>query len=175
LGRGLGGVIDLLDDIEKNAIVKWEDVRASRGCAREGRAKKGPVAVIECLQEIPCNPCETGCRFGAIAVGDPMTSLPILDDEKCTGCGNCVAVCPGLAIFIEDESQEGVEALVSIPFEYLPVPERGAVVRAIDRSGRGICDARVTNVRKPKGFNKTAVVTIAVPREYVHEARGIAI
>jgi Fe-S-cluster-containing hydrogenase component 2 len=168
-------VVDLLTDIEKNGIVKWEDVQASRGCPGEGRAKKGPVAVIECLQEIPCNPCETGCRFGAIAVGDPITNLPVLDEEKCTGCGTCVAVCPGLAIFIEDESKDGPEALVSIPYEYLPVPELGAQVRATDRSGRVICDAKVATVRKPKGFNKTAVITIAVPREYVHEARGIAI
>ena len=165
----------MLKDIEKSGIVKWEDVQTSRGCPGEGRAKKGPVAVIECLQEIPCNPCETGCRFGAIAVGDPITNLPVLDEGKCEGCGNCVAVCPGLAIFIEDESKDGPMAFVSIPYEYLPVWERGDTVRATDRSGQAICDAEIVSVRKPKGFNKTAVVTMAVPREFVHEARGIAV
>jgi len=27
------------------------------------RINKGPVAVIECFQNIPCNPCQTACRF----------------------------------------------------------------------------------------------------------------
>ena len=38
----------------------------------EERMAQGPVAVAECVQEIPCNPCETACRFHAIKVGDPM-------------------------------------------------------------------------------------------------------
>jgi len=167
-------VSGLLKDVEKDGIVKWEDVMASKGCPSSSRAEKGPVAVIECLQEIPCNPCETGCPFGAISVGDRITNLPVLNEEKCRGCGNCVPVCPGLAIFIEDLSEPGDEAKVTLPYEYLPLPERGAVVKATDRAGREICDATVVDVRKPAAFNKTAVITISVPKEFVHEARGIA-
>lgn len=164
----------LLKDVEKDGIVRWEDVAASKGCPSSLRAEKGPVAVIECLQEIPCNPCETGCSFGAISVGDPITNLPVLDEEKCKGCGRCVAVCPGLAIFIEDLSEPGNEARVTLAYEYLPLPERGAAVRATDRAGQEICDAKVVDVKKPEAFNKTAVITISVPKDYVHEARGIA-
>ena len=43
----------LLKDVEKDGIVRWEDVAASKGCPSSLRAEKGPVAVIECLQEIP--------------------------------------------------------------------------------------------------------------------------
>lgn len=155
--------------------MQWKDVSGSKGCPDEGRAKRGPVAVVECLQEIPCNPCQTSCPRGAIQVGDPITNLPQLDEELCTGCGNCVAICPGLAIFVENDSIGQDTAEVTFPYEYLPVPDKGAQVRATDRAGREICDATVMNVRKPKAYNKTAVITISVPREYLHEARGIAL
>lgn len=29
--------------------------------------------------------------------------IPIIDREMCTGCGNCVEICPPLAIVMEDE------------------------------------------------------------------------
>ena len=32
----------------------------------EERRKKGPYAIFECFQQIPCNPCYTACRFGAV-------------------------------------------------------------------------------------------------------------
>ena len=64
------------------------------------RAERGPVAVIECVQQIPCNPCEKACPFGAIEVGPDITNLPRLDLDKCRGCGICLSKCPGLAIFL---------------------------------------------------------------------------
>ena len=39
------------------------------GIPSEERMKLGPVACIECLQQIPCNPCEEACPRGAITVG----------------------------------------------------------------------------------------------------------
>lgn len=36
--------------------------------------------------------CVRACPFGAITMGDD--SLPIVDAEKCTACGKCVAICP---------------------------------------------------------------------------------
>ena len=62
------------------------------------RLRKGPVAILECVQEIPCNPCEKACPFGAITVGEDITALPRIDREKCTGCGACLKVCPVAAI-----------------------------------------------------------------------------
>ena len=48
------------------------------GMPSEERIKKGSVACIECAQEIPCNPCEEACPYGAITVGKPITNLPKL-------------------------------------------------------------------------------------------------
>ena len=47
-----------------------------RHCPPEERMAKGRVAVIECVQEIPCNPCENACRLGAITIGEQITNLP---------------------------------------------------------------------------------------------------
>ena len=59
----------------------------------EARTARGPVAVIECVQQIPCNPCEKACPFGAIEIGPDITQLPRLDLEKCRGCGICADLC----------------------------------------------------------------------------------
>ena len=36
--------------------------------------------------------CVKSCQFDAIMIGD--NGLPIVDDDKCTGCGNCETACP---------------------------------------------------------------------------------
>ena len=89
--------------LDYEELAKWQVLPS------KDRFEKGPVAVIECIQEIPCNPCEAACRFGAIQIGDPITNLPKLIENKCTGCGICVANCPGLAIFIINKVYEILE------------------------------------------------------------------
>lgn len=37
--------------------------------------------------------CEVSCSFDAIHM-DPKTGLPVVDEEKCTACGDCVDACP---------------------------------------------------------------------------------
>ena len=84
--------------------LEYEELSQIQKLPSDERYAKGPVAVIECVQEIPCNPCEAACRFGAIHIGDPITNLPTCSHDKCTGCGVCVSKCPGLAIFIVNKA-----------------------------------------------------------------------
>ena len=77
-----------------------EELRKVPGFPSEERMRKGPVAVIECVQEIPCNPCQAACPKKAITIGENITHLPVLDQEVCIGCGICISRCPGLAIFV---------------------------------------------------------------------------
>ena len=149
-----------------------EELKGSPGIPSEARRKKGPVAVIECTQDIPCNPCEGSCKVGAITVGEDITNLPHLDGEKCVGCTTCVPVCPGQAIFMVDESIEGDKAAVTIPYEFRSVPEKGQVVTALDRSGTELGDAVVAGVRKTEKMDQTSLVTIEVPKEWSMKARG---
>ena len=136
------------------------------------RISRGPVAVLECVQQIPCNPCEKACPFGAITVGDDITALPRLDLEKCRGCGICLSKCPGLAIFLVDGSQPGTEALVMLPYEYLPLPEVGEIVDATDRLGRFVVKAKVTKIDSGLQREGTTIVTLAVPKARLHEVRS---
>jgi Fe-S-cluster-containing hydrogenase component 2 len=134
------------------------------------RLTQGPVAVIECVQPIPCNPCEKACPFGAITVGEDITALPVIDRAKCKGCGLCISRCPGLAIFVVDAS--GPEATVMLPYEYLPLPAAGDTVEALDRGGKPVGAARILKVNTAAGLEGTAVVTLAVPRELAGVVRN---
>jgi len=154
-------------------IPSREELEACPGVPSKERMAKGRVAVIECVQEIPCNPCENACRLGAITIGDQITDLPVLHEEKCTGCGLCVANCPGLAITIVDMTYSEKEAVIEFPFEYLPLPGAGDIVDAVNRAGEVMCKGTVTSVRKLKSFAGTAVVGIAVPKEFADEVRSM--
>ncbi len=150
-----------------------EELEAAPGVPSRKRMKKGRVACIECVQGIPCNPCEAACRFGAITVGEEITNLPRLDEEKCTGCGACVAACPGLAITVLNEGYSPTESTIDFPFEYLPLPEVGDQVEAVNRFGEAVCPGRILAVRKPEAYAGTAVVSMAVPTEFADEVRSM--
>lgn len=148
-----------------------EEIKAANGWPPEERFAQGPVAIAECVQEIPCNPCEGACPFHAITVGEPITNTPQIDRGKCTGCGMCVAACSGLAIFVVDKTYSETEATISFPFEYLPLPEKGDVVDALSRGGEFVCKGTVVRVMNPVRNDHTPVITMAVPKEYIDEVR----
>lgn len=133
--------------------------------------QKGPYAVIECFEEIPCNPCVMSCKFDAILPFEDINSLPIVDFEKCTGCAVCAGVCPGLAIFIVDESKSGDFGTLRLPYEYWPLPEKGDIVMALSRAGEDVQQVEVVAVSNVKGA-KTPLVTLRLPKEKLQDVRG---
>ena len=134
--------------------------------------KKGIHPVIECTQNIPCNPCQDACPKKCIEVGEKITTLPhINEDNPCVNCGMCVASCPGQAIFLIDEDCGDGTAEITLPYEFLPVPEKGAVGKALSRKGEPICDATVVNLRTAKAFDQTTLLTMKVPKVYAMKAR----
>ncbi|HHX18873.1 MAG TPA: 4Fe-4S binding protein [Clostridiaceae bacterium] len=138
------------------------------------RRARGPYAMVECFQEIPCNPCSTACPFDAILPMKDINEIPAIDLDRCTGCGICAGVCPGLAIFIIDESKKDGTATVTIPYEFRPLPEKGETVNAVNREGDVIGDATVTRVLASKR-TKTPLITVEVPAELVHDVRFISL
>ena len=159
-------------DSSKTGFLTEEELKDSPGVPTQTRRRKGPVATIECLEDIPCNPCESSCNVGAIIVGEDITNLPHLDGEKCVACQACVYICPGQAIFMVDESLDNSRATVMLPYEYRPLPEEGEVVTALDRAGRELGDAKVVAVRHTKRMDATATVTIEVSNEWSMKARA---
>ena len=112
------------EGVAYTGVPSKEELRQAPGVPSQERMRQGRVAVIECVQEIPCNPCESACRFQAIHIGEQITDLPRIDEEKCTGCGACVAACPGLAITVVDKSYSETEGTSNFPLEYLPLPQK---------------------------------------------------
>ena len=133
---------------------------------------KGIHPVIECTQNIPCNPCQDACKRGCIRIGKQITALPAVDEAvTCTGCGMCVASCSGQAIFLVNEDYEAGYAAVTMPYEFLPLPKVGEVGEAFDRSGKSVCSAEVVTIKSVAAFDKTHLLTIKVPVEMAMKAR----
>lgn len=150
-----------------------EELKKLTAYPTEERMMQGPVAIAECTQEIPCNPCEASCRFGAICIGEPITNLPNIDVDKCIGCGQCIAQCSGMAIFVINKVYGDGKGTVSFPYEYMPLPVEGQKVKAVNRRGEVVCDGEILSVKNPKSFDRTPVVTVVIPAEYTEEVRSI--
>ena len=159
----------LSESLLKRGYIEPEELKAFPAASTH---VKGIHPVIECTQNIPCNPCQDACPFGCILVGSDIIKIPAIDPEKkCGGCGNCVASCSGQAIFLVNEDYEPGYATVGLPYEFLPLPEAGTKGKALDRGGKPVCDAEVVSVRMTAAMDKTALLTMKVPVEYVNQAR----
>jgi hypothetical protein len=83
----------------------------------------------------------------------------------------CVASCSGQAIFLVNEDYEKEYAAVTLPYEFLPLPQKGDKGKALDRSGKPVCDAEIVEVRSSKAYDHTNLLTMKVPADMVMEAR----
>lgn len=160
--------IEISTNLLKNGYVADDEIERFPGVTH----KKGIHPVIECTQNIPCNPCQDACPKKCISIGENITSLPIvLEDSDCINCGMCVASCSGQAIFLVDEDCGDGSATVTLPYEFLPLPEEGTKGIALGRNGKKVCEATVVSVKTAKAFDKTHLLTMRVPKEYAMTAR----
>jgi Fe-S-cluster-containing hydrogenase component 2 len=111
--------------------------------------------------------------LGAISKPGGINDLPIVDFEVCNGCGACIKQCPGLAIFVVDKTYSETHAIVRIPHEFVPVPEKGQLVVGMDREGEERGKFEVEKVISGGAVNKTTVVWLRVPKELAMEIRAI--
>jgi Fe-S-cluster-containing hydrogenase component 2 len=151
-------------EYEKTGILSIADLQIPK----KKQLEKG-VAILECVQEIPCNPCVESCPVHAISMKD-INAPPVNNFEKCIGCTKCVGVCPGLAIFVIKIKED--KAWITLPYEFVTVPKVGDVVQALDRVGRVRGKALVKKVVKQ---GKTVVVTIEVNSSLAMDIRNIRV
>lgn len=161
------------DGVLATGIPSQAELEASPGYPGAEALARGPIVVIECVQDIPCNPCELVCPNNAIHVGEPITNLPVFVADKCDACSQCIPICPGQAIFRVDMTYAENRAAVSFPYEFLPMPSVGESVQGVNRAGEVVCDAEVLRVQRPKSFDLTAVITLAVPKDMAMEVRSM--
>lgn len=148
-----------------NGVVKGKLLDEKLEAVLNSNKKSG--AVLECYQEIPCNPCSTSCPFDAIKVEPDLNQVPVIDYDLCTSCGICVYNCPGLAIFVVDMSKE--KAVFKISYELLPIPEKGMILKGVNRAGEVICDAEVIRVQNSKAQDNTVLIHVEVDKAYYSE------
>ena len=137
--------------------------------------KKNGLVVIECPQRIPCNPCHTSCPTAAVVPFEDINDVPRIDYAKCTGCGMCVAKCPGLACFVVDLTWGGPDqALMKLPYEMLPRPEKGQKVQCLSRTGEVVCESTLEAVAEP-WKDRTLVVHVGVPKDQIGQVRAVRV
>ena len=139
------------------------------------RFAKGPVVIVECFQEIPCDPCVKACNRGAITMSRDINDIPAVDWDKCNGCGLCISLCPGLAVFVVDKTYSDELALVKLPYEYIPVPYSGQFVTGLNRAGEALGSFEVIKVTSGGKKNMTFTVSLAVPTNLAMEIRDIRV
>ena len=147
----------------EDGIVSLEEISLPTG----ERFNQGPVAIIECIQEIPCNPCVDSCPQNAIVIEGSINNVPEVQFDLCNGCGICISNCPGLAIFLVDKTAPSV----GLPYEFLPLPEKGEMVDLLDRGGEICGQGTVTRIRNTRAQDRTPMVTIAMEKDLVMQAR----
>ncbi|MFP4287175.1 MAG: NADH-quinone oxidoreductase subunit I [Candidatus Izemoplasmataceae bacterium] len=130
-------------------------------------------AIIECYKEIPCNPCSTVCPVDAIFIPEDINVRPLIDFDACTGCGKCVYHCPGLAITLR-QLKDG-KALLTIPYEFTPLPTLGTVVNVMNREGNVITKGLIKRVTLKEIHNKTALIHLEIPESFVYDAMTIEV
>ena len=159
--------IDVSMNLLEHGFVADDEIERYPGVTH----RKGIHPVIECTQNIPCNPCQGACPKGCISIGANITSLPTVTENPCIGCGMCVASCSGQAIFLVDEDTGDGYGTVTLPYEFLPIPEKGTKGVALGRDGHEVCEAEVVSVRSAKAFDHTNLLTMKVPKNMVMKAR----
>lgn len=155
---------------EKTGVLSIADI--SDAIPSKDRLNEGLVAIIECIERIPCNPCVDACPFDAISIEEGMVGRPRISFERCTGCGNCVSACPGLAIFLVDMTYSAQKAKILLPYELYPLPNPGDKVSGLDRRGKPVGEAEVLKVKKENG---TGLIAIAVNKDLAMEVRNIEV
>lgn len=83
-----------------------------------------------------CGDCVASCPFDAIHM-DPVTKLPVVDEEKCVACGACVKSCPRKIIELRNKGKGGKRVFVSCMNE-----EKGGVAKkncSVACIGCGLC------------------------------------
>ena len=136
--------------------------------SRARMEEKGFV-IPDCLFGFACNPCSFSCPQGAITKSS-TSAVPVIDYNKCIGCMECVAHCPGLAIFGYNLQKNWL----FLPIEYHV--EKDAEVVLINDKGEKVGEGVVENIKtNPNKTNVARVKAIDISGEKLTEVTGFIV
>jgi len=146
-------------------------------------AETGVFPVLHCSQEIPCNPCTSVCPQECIVMegadlgqAEDIRSLPEYIGENCSGCTQCVAICPGLAITLVDYRKDAEYPTVTVAYEFpRDTIQAGDVVTVLDTEGAILGNVEVVRVRAPNFADRALLVQVRAPREIAKTIAGIRV
>ena len=168
-GRNMLRVLGYDAEIPKEWHETGEILRSKPGEVTDFKipdAKTGIYPIIRCVQEIPCNPCIEVCPIHQIDMeGGNILRQPEFHGS-CVGCGACVAVCPGLAIVLVDETVDpsGNTATLTVPWE---ISDRrikpGEEVVTVGFEAELIGKGTVKAIKKSPSSHNRQLVLLEVP------------
>jgi len=130
------------------------------------RIHEKPFVIADCLYGFACNPCVFSCPKNAIQKSSTST-IPTIDYEKCIGCMDCVAKCPGLAIFgynlTKNQLFLPIENFVEENSKVFLVNNQGAIL------GEGVIEKVIL---KPNKTNVARVKSLTLTDEKLMEVTG---
>ena len=139
--------------------------------------EEGVFPVFHCYQEILCDPCTTVCPHDQIKLSSgSIVAIPyFVGDHECTGCGKCVAVCPGLAITLVDYRKDKENPTVTLPVELGEKSiQKGDKVSVMSNTGE-LGEFEVQRVRILKAYPRTELVSVKLSRDIAKYATGIRV
>jgi NADPH-dependent 2,4-dienoyl-CoA reductase/sulfur reductase-like enzyme/Fe-S-cluster-containing hydrogenase component 2 len=177
IARSLGCEVDIPDEWKSTAAI----LRSKPGTTTPPdlpRLDKRVYPLIRCVQEIPCNPCADSCPRNSIALrGDSIMNNPVFTGD-CIGCGNCVAVCPGLAIglVMPDYDADAKTSLLVLPYELEATDlVAGRRVETVDMEGNAVGRGTIVAFRTSNIDAKRKIVSIEVPAGEAYSVAGFTV
>lgn len=150
--------------------------------------KKKSIASIECLEEIHCQLCADHCPENALHLGRvPRIKLnqgQILQEDRCTGCGICVEICPSRSISLIHEPEGRSTAFLTLPkVKIHGDPTPGQFMQLFNRVGASLGTGRVmewgqtqaSGLRQVSEIQerkeKPGLLHLEIPAHLVHEVK----
>jgi len=133
------------------------------------RMQKQGFVIADCLYGFACNPCAFSCPQNAITKSSTST-VPRIDFDKCIGCMDCVAKCPGLAIFGYNLAKNWI----FLPIEYFA--EENKEVYLVNNNGEKIGNGIIEKImKKPNKTNVARVKSLDLSGEALTQVSGFII
>jgi NADPH-dependent 2,4-dienoyl-CoA reductase/sulfur reductase-like enzyme/Fe-S-cluster-containing hydrogenase component 2 len=177
IARDLGVDVDIPKEWEETAEV----LRSKPGLVEAYKPDKQKMKIyplVRCVEEIPCNPCIDSCpRQSIIMPGDTIMELPRFTGD-CIACGQCVAICPGLAVNLiqPDYDEERGTSLLILPYELEDGDlVAGREVKTVDMEGNIIGSGIITAYRESSIDAKRKLVSVEVPKSEAFDVAGFIV